>query len=403
MTKTDCDIAIVGGGLVGASLACALAPTGLRVVLVEAVAPTAAEQPSFDDRTITLAYGSRRILEGIGLWDAITRGELEPVRQIHISDRGRFGFARLNAADVGIDALGYVVPSRALGAAFYQALSRWSNITLLCPAELRAAAFDETYTHLTIRHNDTERVLTTHLVVAADGADSPVRAAAGIAFERIDYGQTAIVTMAAAEKPHAGTAFERFTDGGPLALLPAGGNRTAVVWTMRTEDARAALAWDDETFRSRLEARFGERLGRFVRVGGRHAYPLFLTRVREHVRARLALIGNAAHTVHPVAGQGFNLGLRDVAALSQILTDAAGRNPGDSALLQRYADWRARDNRFTAGFTHSLVRVFSNDYFPLTLTRNLGLIAIDLCPPLKRRFIRLTSGLAGHVPGGGAR
>lgn len=398
MSDADYDVLIVGGGLVGASLACALSPTGLTIGVVEAIPLSSAAQPSYDDRTITLAYGSRRILDGMGSWAAIAR-HAEPVRRIHVSDRGRFGSARLDAADAGIDALGYVVASRVLGAVFYEQLGRYANITLRCPAELQSVALGEAETaRVTIRENGNERVLTARLVVAADGAHSPVRAAVGIAAERVDYGQTAIVTMVTPETPHTGTAFERFTDAGPLALLPAAPDRCAVIWSMRAAEAQTALAWDDQTFTSALEERFGERLGKFVRVGKRQAYPLFLTRVREHVRPRLALIGNAAHTVHPVAGQGFNLGLRDVAALSQVIAYAAGSDIGDRTLLQRYADWRARDHRITLAATHSLIRIFSNDYLPLSLARGLGLTLIGLCPPLKRRFIRVTSGLDGRLP-----
>jgi len=200
--------------------------------------------------------------------------------------------------------------------------------------------------------------------------------------------------------PHHNTAYERFTDTGPLALLPLSGERCAVVWSVRGEETPTILGWNDEEFLQHLQGRFGDRLGNFTRVGKRAAYPLALTRVREHVRQRLALIGNAAHTVHPVAGQGFNLGLRDVAALSEILVDAvrAGADIGDALTLHRYADWRRRDNQAIAAFTNGLIRIFSNDVPPLALTRNAGLIAVDLMPGVKRGFIRMTSGLAGRQP-----
>ena len=399
--KTDFDILIAGGGLVGASLACALRGSGLRVCMVEATAPPLADRPGYDDRTFALAYGSRRIFEGMELWDGIARrSDAAPIKRIHISDRGRFGFTRLRAEDASLDALGYVVSAPVLGAALYRALADERDIALLTPATVQSVAFDEEAVRAQVRTEAGERTLKARLIVAADGANSPIREAAGLAAERVEYGQTAIVSAVTPEFPHGYTAYERFTAEGPLALLPAGASHCAVVWTVASARVDEMLAWDDEEFRDRLEMCFGERLGRFVRVGRRQAYPLVLTRVRDHVRARLVVVGNAAHTVHPVAGQGFNLGLRDVAALSELLLEqaAAGGDIGDLALLRRYAAWREQDNRVVAGFTHSLIRIFSNDYLPVAFVRNVGLTAVDLLPPLKRYLIRTTSGLAGRLP-----
>jgi len=429
----DFDILIIGGGMVGASLACALghsdlrigrsrhpvsatAPgvalppasmqssrdtrASLRIGVIEAVPLHASSQPSYDDRTVALACGSKRIFDGIGVWREITRHGESPIQHIHISDRERFGFTRLSAADAGLEALGYVVENRVLGEALYRTMQSFDNVSLMCPASMEAIAFDLDVARVTIKQDGAARELTTRLVVAADGADSPVRAAAGIEAQRVDYGQSAVVTNVTPERPHHDTAFERFTDTGPLALLPMTQGRCAVVWSARTREVDTILSWEDAEFLSRLQQRFGERLGRFMKVGRRKAYPLFLTRVSEHVRTRLALIGNAAHTVHPVAGQGFNLGLRDVATLSEVLTDALrqGRDLGDPGVLTRYADWRRRDNRVIARFTDSLIRLFSNDFLPLAVVRNLGLIAVDLAPPFKRGFIRITSGLSGRLP-----
>lgn len=396
--RSDYDILIVGGGLVGASLACALRGGPYAVGVVEAVPLAATTQPSFDDRHLALAYGSRRIFEGIGVWDAV-EPRVSPIRRIHISDRGRFGAARLDAREADLPALGYVVTARELGTALHDALAREPAIAVHCPARVETVGFDDARARVTVRRGEATEVLSARLVVAADGADSPVREKAGIAAQRIDYGQTAIVTNVAPGRAHDDTAYERFTDSGPLAVLPAGNDRCAVVWSARADQAGEMLAWDDDTFRARLQDRFGERLGAFGRIGQRRAYPLALTRVEEHVRSRLALIGNAAHTVHPVAGQGFNLGLRDVAALAELLLEGGGdRDPGEGALLARYADWRRRDNRVTAAFTHSLIRIFSNDYLPIALARNAALVAIDVLPAVKRCFIRVTSGQAGRLP-----
>lgn len=399
--KTDFDILIVGGGLVGASLACALRGSGLTVAMIEAATPPLAEQPSYDDRTLALAYGSRRVFEAMGVWQAIAQqSRAAPIKRIHISDRGCFGFTRLRAEDAGLEALGYVMSAPVLGAALYRALAGHPDITLMSPATVAAVTVEPASASVRVRTEAGERTLSARLVVAADGAHSPIREAAGIAAERVDYGQSAIVSAVTPERPHDYTAYERFTEDGPLALLPASDAHCAVVWTVASANVDTVLGWDDDTFRARLEGIFGERLGRFQRIGKRQAYPLALTRVREHVRPRLAVIGNAAHTVHPVAGQGFNLGLRDVAALAEVLLHeaAAGCDIGDVGALQRYADWRARDNRVIAGFTHSLIRIFSNDYLPVAFARNVALTAVDLLPPLKRCLIRTTSGLSGRLP-----
>ena len=398
--QTDFDILIVGGGLVGASLACALRGGPLAVGVVEAVAPAVADRPGYDDRTLALAYGSRRILEGMGVWAAVAARGAAPIKRIHISDRGRFGFTRLHAEDAGLEALGYVVAAPVLGAALYEALRGATNISLICPATVEAVATDDRAAQARVRMDGAEHTLTARLIVAADGTDSPIRAAAGIAAQRVDYGQSAIVSAVTPSRAHAWTAYERFTDSGPLALLPAGAEHCAVVWTVAADRVETMLGWDDETFRVRLQECFGERLGRLEGLGRRRAYPLSLIRVREHVRPRLALIGNAAHSVHPVAGQGFNLGLRDAAALSEVLLEGAAAGADIDAIdrLRRYAAWRERDNRMTATLTHSLVRVFSNDYLPVACARNFGLIAVDLLPPLKRGLIRGTSGLAGRLP-----
>ena len=396
---TDYDVLIIGGGLVGASLACALRASGLRLGVIEAVPLAASSQPGYDDRTLALAYGSKRIFETLGVWEGIVP-EATPIDRIHISDRGHFGITRLTAAEAGLPALGYVVPSRALGAALLKALEGSRQIDWLCPAEMRDIRVAPECVTVTVHHEGKDKMLTARLVIAADVAHSAVRQAMSIEAVRTEYRQTAIVTTVTASLPHGNTAYERFTDTGPLALLPQRQNDCAVVWSARTEDVKTILGWSDAEFLRQLQERFGDRLGSFTRLGRRASYPLALTRVPEQVRPRLALIGNAAHTVHPVAGQGFNLGLRDVAAVADILVDAqrAGDDIDNLTVLRRYADWRRRDNQVISLFTNGLIQIFSNNIFPLTLLRNAGLLAVDLMPGVKRGFVRVTSGLAGKLP-----
>lgn len=399
--KPDYDILIIGGGLVGASLACALRHSSLRIGVIEAVPLAGVTQSNQDERSLTLAYGSKLIFESLGLWPAVA-GEANPIERIHISDRGRFGFTRLSAADAGLPALGYVIPQRVLGVELIKLVKTADNdnIEWMCPASMQAIQFMPGYACVTIAYQGAEKILNTRLVVAADGAHSAVRQAVGIDAVRTEYRQSAIVTSVNVSLAHRNIAYERFTETGPLALLPLASGRCGVVWSVSEKQAATMLAWSDAEFLNHLQEHFGDRLGAFSQVAKRMAYPLALTRVPQQVRHRLALIGNAAHTVHPVAGQGFNLGLRDVAALAEIISDAkhTGDDIGDLRILRRYASWRERDNRVTSTFTDGLIRVFSNRFAPLAWARNVGLLAMDLMPPAKRRLIRVTSGLSGRLP-----
>ncbi len=395
--KTDYDILVVGGGMVGASLACALRDRQLRIGVIEAVPFGAASQPGYDDRSIALAYGTRRIFETMGLWQPLA-DHATPIRNIHISDRGRFGITRLDAARERVDALGYVIENRILGALFGAMLAARPDIDLLSPATLAGLQVDREAATVTINDNGAERTVTTLLLVGADGANSAVRRLLDIPARRWDYGQTAIISNVTPGRPHLGTAYERFTDSGPLALLPMTDNRCSLVWTARNEDVDTLMGLGDVEFLDALQQRFGYRLGRFERIGTRHAYPLSLNRVAAHVRSRVALIGNAAHTLHPVAGQGFNLGLRDVAVLAEIVaqTTASGGDPGAQAVLQRYAQWRRGDHQRVIAFTDSLVRIFSNPLPPIAWARNLGLLAVDILPAAKHLLTRHTMGLSGR-------
>ena len=401
MTQNNYDVLIIGGGMVGASLACALAGQDLRIGLVEAAPLNVSEHPGYDDRSIALAQGTRRIFQTLGLWDALAL-TATPIRQIHISERGGIGFAHLDSRDQGVDALGYVAEARLIGAALLAQLPTLSGVDLLCPARLEQVVIKPEAAYATVHFFNEDRTveIRARLLVAADGAQSPVREQLGIAAVRWEYGQHAVIANITPTLPHENIAYERFTAAGPIALLPMSDQRCAVVCTVNDSEVPAVMALDDADFLSLVQERFGDRLGPFVRVGRRQSYPLFLLKAREHARARVAVIGNAAHTLHPIAGQGFNLGVRDVAALAEVVAEArrSGEDIGDLRVLSRYADWRRWDQRRTIAFTDALNRLFANPLWPVRAARNLGLLAFDLCPPLKRQFARQTMGLDGRLP-----
>jgi 2-octaprenyl-6-methoxyphenol hydroxylase len=403
---TDYDVIIAGGGMVGASLAHALAGGGLRVAVVEPVPLTAAAQPSYDDRAIALAYGTRRILEGLGVWAAIAP-HAEPIRRVHVSDRGHFGFTHLDARDEDAEALGYVVTARDLGAALLAPLAERAD--LLCPARVANFVVEADRVRVSIEPAgcdtsvgapSTARSITARLLVAADGGRSAIRERLGIAQRHHAYGHHAVVANVTPSLPHQGVAFERFTETGPLALLPMTQNRCGLVWTARDADLADVLALDDRAFLAALQERFGFRLGRFVAVGRRSHYPLELRLAETQVLDRVAFIGNAAHTVHPIAGQGFNLGIRDVAMLADVLVEAhrAGRDLGALAVLEGYEAARRRDQRTVALATDALARLFTNPLGPLRVARNLGMTLLDALPPAKHLLARVGMGLAGAQP-----
>jgi 2-octaprenyl-6-methoxyphenol hydroxylase len=339
------DIAIVGGGMVGASLAVALEGLGVRMALIEAVPHDAASQPSFDERTTALSNGSRRILETLGVWPAVS-ASATPIRKIHVSDQGHFGFARVDAAEQGLRAMGYVVPNRALGAALWSALAPSASVRVFCPAQVLRVTPGEQSVELSIAEGGVESTIDARLIVAADGAQSIVRSAFGVAAEVRDYEQTAVITAVLPQRFHDYVAYERFTDSGPLALLPLADGRCTLVLTLGPAQAELAMSWSDEEFLAEVQRRFGFRLGRFLKVGRRVAYPLSLTRSNRTSAGRCVIIGNAAQGLHPVAGMGFNLGLRDVASLAELVAErrnAQDADLGGGRMQSEYDAWIAYD------------------------------------------------------------
>ncbi|MHB8476023.1 MAG: 2-octaprenyl-6-methoxyphenyl hydroxylase [Steroidobacteraceae bacterium] len=393
------DIAIVGGGMVGASLAVAVAPLGLKVALVEAVAHDSASQPSFDERTTALSNGSCRILRTLGVW-AQVQTQAVRIRKIHVSDQGRFGFARIDAAEQGLTALGYVVPNRALGSALWARVMACPHIQVHCPAQVARVRRGERTVALEIVAAAATAGIEARLVVAADGVHSAVRRAFGVDVQTRDYEQTAIITTVLPQRFHEHVAYERFSAGGPLALLPLEGGRCALVLTLSRAAAESAMAWSDGEFLAEVQRRFGFRLGRFLKVGRRVPYPLSLTRAERTSAERCVIIGNAAQSLHPVAGMGFNLGLRDVASLAELLAEQRRETPfdaGAASLLAEYDAWRAADRAGVMAFTDGLVRLFAHPSSVVRRLRNIGLLAFDLLPPAKAALSRLSAGGGGRT------
>ena len=387
------DVLIVGGGMVGASLAVALQPLALKIGLIEAFNFGVAEQPSYDDRSIALSYGSSRIYQGMGIWEALREG-VESIQHIHVSDRGHFGATRLDARQEGVPALGYVVESRVLGGVLYRTLQN-SSVELIVPATVYAVEQTADYAAVQVERDGVVDTLHTRLLVVCDGTHSKLRDSLGIAVQRSDYHQTALIANVTTRKPHQHTAYERFTAQGPLALLPLTQGRYSLVWTHRSGEEVATMQLDDSAFLAKLQQTFGYRQGEFIQVGKRTTYPLVLQKATQEVAGRAVVIGNASHALHPVAGQGLNLGLRDVATLADLLAIAARHadDVGNPALLAQYETQRKADYDVVIRYTDSLIKIFSNDFALLGHARAGGLMAVDRIPVLRQWITQQSMGL----------
>lgn len=403
MTHANYDLIIAGGGLAGNCLALALQDTGMRIAVVEAHSREQRRDSALGDRALALAKGTVRLLEALNVWQGVAH-LATPIEQIHVSDQGHFGKTRLSAQQEHIDAFGYVIVARDLEEHVADLVAQ-TPIKQFCPARITGLMSGTQQICVKLDDGKTSYDLTARLVAGADGGQSSVRRLLHIGQKTTDYGQTALVTTLQTELDHRHTAFERFTASGPLALLPLGTNRCAVVWSRRPDEAEALLAMSDAAFIAALQHCFGYKLGALRLAAPRHAFPLTLVQAEQMVAGRAVLIGNAAQQLHPVAGQGFNLGLRDVAQLAEILQHryAQSQDIGAAEFLAEFAATRQRDHNRVIGFTNSLVHLFSNTHASIAAARNAGLMLLDQVPAAKSRLTRYAMGLAGGLPRIGGR
>lgn len=390
------DVLIIGGGFVGGTLSCALEHFGFSSVVIEAGQPQRALLPEFDGRATAISLTSRRLLQSVGLWDKLA-AHAAPMLDIRVSDADSPLYLHYDHHDVGDEPFGHMLENRFMRAALFERMDELAAIRLLAPARIDRL---ERNTSGVEGYLTDGRCVRARLVVAAEGRHSPTREAAGIRTTGWSYGQTAIVCTVAHERPHHSVAHEHFLPAGPFAILPLNGNRASIVWTELESIAPSIMALNDADFLSELRRRFGDFLGRLEIVGPRFSYPLALQYAERPVDTRLALVGDAVHAMHPIAGQGLNMGLRDVAALADTLADARlkGEDLGSPQVLARYARARRFDNMVMLAATDGLNRLFSNRLTPLRLARDLGLAAVNRMPALKRVFMRHAMGDMGEIP-----
>lgn len=397
----DTDIAIIGGGLNGPALALALAQTGLRVTLIDALDVKVRKNAGFDGRSYALALTSTRLLQGIGLWEAVAPNA-QAMLEIKVTD-GRAGdgpspmFMHFDHAEIEEGPMGFMVEDRHLRHALLNAVQSTHGITQMNGQRVVEQQVDAAGITLTLASGKTLRA---RLAVGADGRGTGTGTRAGIKRIGWEYGQTALVCAIEHEMPHHGVAHQFFMPPGPLAILPLTGNRSSIVWSETAQNAAAINALSDDAYVDVLRPRFGSFLGEISLAGKRYTYPLGLSLAHEMVAPRVALVGDAAHGVHPIAGQGLNAGLRDVAALAEVIADTLrrGEDIGSDAALARYQEWRRFDNTALALATDSFNRLFSNDNPLVRLARDIGMAAINALPGLRRGFIREAAGLTGELP-----
>lgn len=397
----DADIAIIGGGLNGPALALALAQAGQRVTLIDALGTTVRKDAKFDGRSYALALTSGRLLRGLGVWDAVA-DHAQPMLEIKVTD-GRAGdgpspmFMHFDHAEIEEGPMGHMVQDRHLRHALLAAVKNTPEITQLNKQTVIAQKVDASGITLTLQSGNTLRA---RLAVGADGRGTGTGSRAGIKRTSWGYDQTALVCAIEHERAHGGIAHQFFMPQGPLAILPLTGNRSSIVWSETSANAAAIHALPDDAYLDVLRPRFGSFLGEISLAGARYTYPLSLSLAHDMVAPRVALVGDAAHGVHPIAGQGLNAGLRDVAALAEVIADAArrGEDVGSVAALARYQQWRRFDNAALALATDSFNRLFSNDNPLVRMARDVGMAAVNALPGLRRGFMREAAGLSGDLP-----
>ena len=390
----EADVLVVGGGMVGLALAVALASAGVKVCVVDRAAPQTVLAPAFDGRASAIAYASRAMLEAIGVWAEVA--ESQPILDIRVSDRESALYAHYDHRRLGGEPFGAMVENRHLRLALHRSANR-TGVRFFAPQSVKALERTDFSTRARL---DDGTQITAPLAVAADGARSQIRAMAGIGVRGWRYRQTGIVTTVGHARPHRGIAHERFLHGGPFAILPLTGNRSSLVWTEPTDLAPAIMALPPARFAEELGARFGDFLGPLAVARGRWSYPLSLAQADRYVSHRLALIGDAAHVMHPIAGQGLNLGLRDAAAIAEVIVDARrlGLDPGGASALARYERWRRVDALTLLTVTDGLNRLFSTDFRPAALARDIGLAVVNRLEPVKRLLVNHARGTVGKLP-----
>ncbi len=395
--RTDYQIIIAGGGLAGGCLAIALKQAGLNIAVIEALSREQRANSGAGDRALALAVGTVKMLARLGIWQGV-EAKATTIKKIHISDQGHFGKTRLSAEREGVKALGFVISARDIETHVSQLLDQY-EIEQICPARVVGLASDSHLAHMSIKKGEKPQNLSAQLIIGADGGQSSVRKLLEINQQNVEYGQTAIVTTVKPEKSHQNIAYERFTSSGPLALLPMA-HAFSVVWTRTHEQADSLLDLSETDFVEQLHDCFGYRLGKFSLLASRHSFPLTLVRAERMIDDRVVMIGNAVHQLHPVAGQGFNLGLRDVVQLAEMIIEQhqSGNDVGDVSVLNNYAKARQEDHDRVVTFTNSVVRIFSNEWLSVAAARNMGLTLLDQLPFAKTQVARYAMGLSGRMP-----
>jgi len=394
----DFDILIVGGGMVGATLACALGDTALRIGVIEsAVAPMAWPEEEFDIRVSAITRATERAFAGIGAWEGMVRRRVAPYSHMHVWDATGSGSIDFDNADIGEANLGHIIENRVILAALLERMAEFGNVELLCPTRVASLVRHADSAVLTLEDG---RQLSARLVVGADGANSWVREQAGITTTGWPYEQTAVVATIKTSKHHRDTCWQRFMPSGPLAFLPLPQGLSSIVWSTSPERAVELVEMPESQFLDELQQAFGDTLGRMESTGPRGGFPLLLRHANSYCAERLVLVGNAAHAIHPLAGLGLNLGVSDAAALAEVLLEAHAKRQdiGELGVLRRYERWRKADNVAVMAAMDGFKRLFSNDNTPLSLLRNLGLSLADHAGPVKNMMIRRAMGLSGDLP-----